>query len=76
MFCCGKQNETEGKTVAKYDGASKKKYVKRFKVEVSTTGKPYSFISEHQKSKLEILSLKDKNKVEFTKVTCYSSIVS
>ncbi|NNF02406.1 MAG: DNA gyrase/topoisomerase IV subunit A [Bacteroidia bacterium] len=53
-------------TAIYFDGASKKRYVKRFKVEAASIGKPYSFISEHQKSKLEFYSLKDLNTIEFT----------
>jgi topoisomerase-4 subunit A len=49
-----------------YDGSSKNIYVKRFKIEASQEGKKYKYITEHNDSKLLILSIKKNPKIEYT----------
>lgn len=49
-----------------YDGASKNYYVKRFKVETSTLGKNFIFISEESGSKLMVVSVAKDPTIELT----------
>ncbi|MEM9856469.1 MAG: DNA gyrase/topoisomerase IV subunit A [Bacteroidota bacterium] len=56
-------------SVVHYDGESKNFYVKRFKIETTTLGKKFSFISEAPGSKLVLVTplAKPRVEVEFTK---------
>lgn len=49
-----------------FDGVSKNHYVKRFHVETSTSNKKFSFISDHRKSTLDIISTHKQPQVEVT----------
>ena len=49
-----------------YDGASKNHYVKRFNIETSTMGKKFTFISDHRRSTLEIVSTDKQPQVAVT----------
>lgn len=49
-----------------YDGGSKNYYVKRFKVETSTLGKSFTYISEEAGSKLMVVSVAKDPRVELT----------
>jgi topoisomerase-4 subunit A len=47
-----------------YDGAGKTYYVKRFKIETSTTNKPFGFISESKGSSLTVVTTEKSPQVE------------
>lgn len=47
-----------------YDGAGKVHYVKRFHIETSTVNKKFSFISDHKKSELVVVSTHKQPQVE------------
>ena len=49
-----------------FDGASKNIYIKRFKLEATVEGKRYRFITEHNASKILILTLKKNSQIQFT----------
>ncbi len=49
-----------------YDGASKNIYIKRFKIEASVESKRYRFITEHNASKVMVLTLKKNSQIQFT----------
>ncbi|QDH80648.1 DNA gyrase/topoisomerase IV subunit A [Echinicola soli] len=49
-----------------YDGTSKNHYVKRFNIETSTVNKKFSFISDHRRSTLDIVSTDKQPQVEVT----------
>lgn len=49
-----------------FDGSSKNIYVKRFKIEATQEGKKYKFITEHNDSKVMLLSTKKNPKIQFT----------
>lgn len=49
-----------------YEGANKVFYVKRFKIETSTLGKPFCFISESKGSSLTVVTTEKQAQVEIT----------
>lgn len=60
-----KFNEKTTYSAIYFDGESKNYYVKRFAIEIKTELKEHSFISEHEKSKLMLVTGQQSPKVKF-----------